>query len=317
MKKKGNKSPSRHRWGYRMLFIIVIVILFVEGGYSLYKVKKLDLAVQKNSNKIEKIETIPQNGQQSVIDSDENILEYMKSEITEYREFIQNERDFLVTLVGMCAAALLALAGFIGLSTTKDIENKVEEIFEDRVKDIIEENVQSVVKEKAENITDDYIEKELFDSDRGKMKYLKDAINRQQKRKNRKILFLIQEGVNENILTSVQKLLREKELNISEISETYESLNSMSDKILIEYCKQYFIVVYQVNMEMEVDSRSGEAEVFYQRLANLSEENAINCILYSLSGSGRRLEELQPSIYVSLANTATSIIQQILTLLDC
>lgn len=300
-----------------VIFLVAFLVVTVFLSSCLYchaqKMSQLEEQLQLISDGIE--------NSQTEIGMNTNILSYMESEMTNYREFIQREREYLMWLLGVLVGGIIMLLSFFGWSTKKEIKESVKEIFQKKAKDIIEEKM-------IEYISDPNNESV---STQKRLEYLRDAVTREENHQKMRIKFLTQQRKleGEKVLKDAQELLSSKGLNIQEEKIDFGQLIQKSDDEIKRYFNKFFnecdILVYEVNYleELEKSSNSNsnsnqEIKAIYKIISELAGKDHY-CIFYvpTPSGIGCKPLDLNSSVYCAIANTGIPLIQQILTLLDC
>ena len=317
-KKEGEESSL---WYVIFLVAFLVVTVFLSSCLYCYaqKMSQLEEQLQLISDSIE--------NSQTEIGMNTNILSYMESEMTNYREFIQREREYLMWLLGVLIGGIIMLLSFFGWSTKKEIKESVKEIFQKKAKDIIEEKM-------IEYISDPDNEN---GSTQKRLEYLRDAVTREENHQKMRIKFLTQQRKleGEKVLKDAQELLSKKGLNIQKEEKIdFDRLIQKSDDEIREYFNKFFgecdILVYEVNYLEELakkespsndnnsdnDNNSNqEIKAIYKKISELAGKDHY-CIFYVPRIEGKRLD-LNSSVYYAIANTGIPLIQQILTLLDC
>ena len=67
---------------------------------------------------------------------EQHFLDFLRAEAEAHRSFIENQRNHLVALVGFLGAIVVAMLGFLGLKSKKEIEESVNEYYKDNIRDI-------------------------------------------------------------------------------------------------------------------------------------------------------------------------------------
>ncbi|CVI71725.1 hypothetical protein NDGK_02305 [Clostridiales bacterium CHKCI001] len=312
-KKEGEESSL-----WYVIFLVAFLVVTVFLSSCLYchaqKMSQLEEQLQLISDSIE--------NSQTEIGMNTNILSYMESEMANYREFIQREREYLMWLLGVLIGGIIMLLGFFGWSTKKEIKESVKEIFQKKAEDIIE-------KKMIEYISDPNNEN---GSTQKRLEYLRNAVTREENHQKMRIKFFTQKEKlkGEQVLKDARELLSNKGLNIQKEEKIdFGQLIQKSDDEIKRYFNKFFnecdILVYEVNYleELEESSNSDsssnrEIRAIYKIISELAEKDHY-CIFYvpTPSGIGRKPLVLNSSVYCAIANTGIPLIQQILTLLDC
>lgn len=102
----------------------------------------------------------------------EYTLDFIENEVARYREFVEQQQQFLVWLLGIIATGAVSLLAFLGFKSKDDIV----ELFETQYR----EEIISISKKEIENAVGGFEE----------VKYLQSSVQREKTAKNKKILFL-------------------------------------------------------------------------------------------------------------------------------
>lgn len=318
------------------IFITVATILFFSLVFGII-VSFVDLHGVKNTNKrneikiselrkeIDKINSTSKEKQKKVSEYEE-LINYLESEMSKHREFIEDERQFLIWLMAVIGAVSLVILGFVGLSNRKEIEDTVNRTIDGFSKEAFERKLEELLEEDL-NLKHSY----------AKVDYLKDAVDRQKRIRETNIVIFYQEDQNLAVLRDCKQLF-DKQCTVIEHSSKMitDTGNDFNIKTLLPDGK--CIVVYEVNKkEFKDDSNNRinnsnnnnnnnttqtdnesqnqtpqDYEYEYEKVYKNCSKHNIYCILYTGSG---RLNTISDT-YTAMSNTGVSLYQYLNTLIN-
>lgn len=292
MKKKIHKY--NHNAAIIILFIFCVTVLF---GY--FKIKSMNRRIQESEAKIAEMEIQIQPSSENTDQTEYmKAVEFLENETAKYREFIQEQQEYLIWLLGVVGAAFLALMAFLGFESRKNISDMFQEQYVKLVKDEITGFIGGV----------------------GREEYLIRCIEKEEQAKKKKILFLKQKKKDEDF-EKIYDFLEKQEYCVEEevIKECAE------EKKINRLIKKYNVVIYQVGQsEYEKDTRVNRQaagitntemgvneEKNYEKIARKCNENGIYGIFYCVGGKRINLEKCNFPFYVSSVNFGATLLERI------
>lgn len=317
MKKKNNHNTA---------MIIAVLILFIFCVMALFgylKMKSMNRRIQESEIKIADMEIRIQPSSEATDQTEYmKAVEFLENETAKYREFVQEQQEYLIWLLGVVGAAFLALMAFLGFESRKHISDMFQEQYVKLVKEEIAEFIGGVDREE----------------------YLIRCIEKEKRAKEKKILFLKQEKKDED-LDKIYDFLKKQKYCVREkvIKE------SVKEKKVNHLIKKYNVVIYQVSQsEYEKDkwvnrqaaritdteigvnterASAGETDVNiqgsingetgtnkeknYEKIARQCNERGIYGIFYCVGGKRINLENCNFPFYVSSVNFGATLLERI------
>jgi len=169
--------------------------------------------------------------------------EFLKQQVTEYREFVERERkqhqDFLenmytklVTIVSGFAVLITALLSFFGWQSKKDVAQTVKKLFEDHSLKLIDERNETIKFSVSE---------------------LKRLLEKETKYQKKSILFLTSRV---NLETFAQ---RELPIIAARGMKNYKPMTSIEEAFPLIKTEAYDVIVYYYNPSGEKPKESGDS----------------------------------------------------------
>lgn len=216
-------------------------------------------------------------------------IDFMENEFAKYRGFIEKQQDFLIWLVGIIGAALTGLFTFFQIKGRKDIEH------------IIREQYTSQVQE----------EMGRFIGGQDQIIYLKNCIEKEERAKNKEILFVFQNTESESLMR-VYELLEEQRYQVKK----KKLRKPIIEREINRWTDENDIIVYQVDKsEFKSDDVKIDESVAYARLSKECDNKNVYSILYCENNTALERSLYKSSFYTSNANYGLTVIEQIFYLL--
>lgn len=280
-----------------MLFIFCIVALF---GY--FKMKSMNRRIQESEAKITDME-IRIHPSAGAAEQTEYMkaVEFLKNETEKYREFIQEQQEYLIWLLGVVGAAFLALMAFLGVENRKNISDMFQEQIQEQYVKLVKEEITKLIGV-------------------GREEYLTRCIEREEQAKNKKILFLKQKKKDEDF-EKIYDFLEKQEYCVRE-KVIKESVNENKINCLIE---KYDVVIYQVGQSeyeqnnqvnrqaagiIGTETRANQ-EKNYEKIARQCNEKGVYGIFYCVGGKRIDLGKCNFPFYVSSVNFGATLLERI------
>lgn len=278
------------RYCYKIFFIfslIVILSIFIILFAKLYFLQQKVDGVQQTANILTQTLSVSNNVQ---LTENTQSLAFLQNETAKFREFIENQQDYLITLLTLLGTGLVGLFAFLGIQTKSDVEKTIQEHYISQIKKEIEDTIGG--KEKKE--------------------YLVKCIDKEDLAHNKKILFLFQQEENENLLT-VRGILDAHHYNLC----SQKVGDTIQDDQIDKWVKEYDIIIYQV-AETEFDrpgSHTDPVNPTYARLSTKCNGNGVYSILYCEDHTALNRSLYSSDFYTNNANYGLTVLERIFNLL--
>jgi hypothetical protein len=277
-KRRQTTNTRAQLWSKIMVTgLILIFLLLALGGFCLYHLK---IAVADlNTTVAELNDAASQTDRMTSAFTEAEAFAFLQEETTRHREFIENERDFLIWLVAAVASIMMAVLGFIGIKQHRDVER----LMENRVKQIIKDEIT------------DYI------GDDDRVGYLQANINQEERVKTAPILFIERRPPCEAMKAVYDQLSRNGHIklvrrNIARFKRDYK--RGQYDN--------YEVWIYEVAKTQKEEEAEGG---FYKDVSDYCNAKEIFCILYSQQHLDDA-DKVQTSHTVA-GNTATTVLERL------
>lgn len=278
---KGEKKDKS--WHIVIGCMVVLFAVLVLGGFKLHQLNRDFRELQMDVSMLNEHEQ----------DTEENeytrTIDFLENEMVKYREFVKEQQDYLIWLLGILITGVAAMAGFLGLKRRKDVSDIIEEEYRNRVKTEISELIGG----------------------EERVKYLNNSIEKEVMAKNTKILFIFQDSASDS-MKRVYKMLKQQKFNVSK--EDVPDEKEADEKIKM-WLKVYGILIYQVakeeNWEIGQDKNPG---FMYIRISRMCEEKEKYGVLYC-EGVKTNPHILQENFYISTANYGMTLMERLYNLL--
>lgn len=216
-------KKKTHKYNHNTAIIIAVFILFIFCVIALlgyFKMKSMNRRIQESEAKITDIEIQIQPYAGATEQTEYmKAVEFLENETEKYREFIQEQQEYLIWLLGAVAAAFLGLMAFLGFESRKNISDMFQEQYVKLVKDEITKFIGGVDQEE----------------------YLIRCIEKEERAKKKKILFLKQEK-RDGDFEKIYDFLEKQEYCVKE-KVIKESVNENKINRLVN---KYDVIIYQV-----------------------------------------------------------------------
>lgn len=281
--------------------IIIFFISFVTTSYGYFKIRPMNEKIQGLEERITKIETqMKQSAKPAEQTEYLKTIEFLETETTKYRGFIQEQQNYLIWLFGVAAAVFLTLMAFLGIESRK----KISDIFQKQYAEMVDDEINNFIGGKEQK------------------EYLMRCIRKEREAKKKKILFLKQRESDPN-LERIYEFLKDHEYNVQQ----KKIKNSMKKETIGKIIKGYNVVIYQVDeSECERDKSKGVPEQSqcgvnketgeeknYVKISNQCNEQRIYGIFYSVNRID--LTKCNSCFYVSTANFGATLLDRINSIL--
>lgn len=281
--------------------IIIFFLAFVITSYGYFKIRPMNEKIQELEKRITKIETQMKQTEKPAEQTEYlKTIEFLESETTKYRGFIQEQQNYLIWLFGVAAAVFLTLMAFLGIESRK------------KISDIFQEQYAEMVNDKLNN----------FIGGEGQKEYLMGCIRKEREAKEKKILFLKQKESDQNF-ERIYQFLKDHEYNVQQ----KKIKNFMKERAIGKIIKGYNLVIYQVDEsecemgeskgvpeqpQCSANKKTGE-EKNYVKISNQCNDQKIYVIFYSKNHIN--LSRCKSLFYVSTSNFWATLLDRINSIL--
>lgn len=295
---------------HRTEIIIAVLILFivcVTALFGYFKVKSMNRRIRESEEKIAEMEIRiqPSSGASDQTEY-ARAVEFLENETAKYREFIQEQQEYLIWLLGVVGAAFLALMSFLGFESRKNISDMFQKHYAKLVKDEFSKVIGGADREE----------------------YLIRCIEKEERAKNKKILFLKQDRQDEDFekiydfLEKQKYCVSEKKIKVSEKEKKIDHLIKDCDVVVYQVGKSEYNVetganakgatVGTVNMNAQCGFNGETAEEKnYMKIAKRCNEKKIYGIFYCTGGGRLTLDKCNFPFYVSSVNFGATLLERI------
>lgn len=266
-----------------IFFLIFLVLLLIFTLISWYGLDHIRTDVNGMALDIEYLKQ--QGFTSSSIEQTEFLktVEFMENETEKYRVFVQQQQQFIISLVGLLGTGIMAVMTFLGVKSRKDISKVVREEYKERV--------------------DSEIEWVIGGHD--KLQYLEQGIKREETARKKRILFLLQENADES-LTRIYRSLCAKGYH----ADKKTAGGILEEALICTILKDYELVIYQVSpSEFDKENCLEDSKLNYVNIAKECNRKNVFCVLYC---KGRlKMELCDLSFYVNTANFGSTVLERI------
>lgn len=270
-----------------VIFIFIIWFLLAIGwGYRVHHLEKEFYEIQQDVN------TMNLHTQSTTQSEYVQTIDFLENELTKYREFVEQQQEFLVWLVGLIGAGLTGLLALFEIKGRKDISNIIHERYEKQVQE----------------------EMTKFIGGQDKVNYLNSSIKKEEQAKKKKILFVLQRKTENERLKEAYEVLEDQQYDVNK--KLIEG--SIEDQTIEKWIQVYDIIIYQVDKTEYKPSDSNaksDPDVNYARISEKCNRECVYGVLYCESNRGLDFELLGSKFYISSANQAATLMERILNLL--
>lgn len=236
----------------------VIIAIVTCSAIGVWTIHDNTIRIRTIEDKIKRIEAQLQDVENNFIAESEyeRVIAFLKEETSQHRNFIEQQRQQLIWLVGAIAAIAVAMHGFLGLKRRKDVENLIEENYKECIDGRVNRQINILL------------------GGEEKREYLESCVNKESQAKQKAILFLRTDSCTQ--LSEVIDSL--KEMGFNKLKDRIIPANASPD-----YLKELInnenggthIVIY------EVGGTSSQAErSTYELISKICEEMKKYCIIY-------------------------------------
>ncbi len=266
-------------------FLVILIAFYAATIVGLYKLCHITTEINKIKNEQQYRQIISESDS---IEQSEYLktIEFLKSESTEFRDFVERQQDYLLWLIEVIGLGTGAIITFFGIKTKRDIVKIAHAECREQMNSVI-----------AQFIGDD---KEV--------RYFKECIEKEKMAKNKKIKFIFQEAEDSN-LERIFHFLR---------GQGYDAKRSgipsdASEEYISQIVNGCDMVIYQVSEE-ECNETDRE-KVNYSKLSKICNEKNVFGILYCTGPKRTKPDFCDFSFYVNVANFGSTVLERIYNIL--
>lgn len=254
-----------------LLVLILIGVYWVHTSTQKYRSLESELSQLKQ---------VSQNNQISNKTTNDYIrtIEFMEKETEKHREFIEQQRLYLIWIIAAIGTIGTALTAYLGIKSRDDVNNLIKSQYEVAIKESL----------------NDYI------GGQPKHKYLQNCIDKNYAAKNKKILFIMKES-DQNI--NFNKLMN----HLDNEGYSVERENKSNKELILDRINTYDIIVHEVSV-----NEANDSDGFVTKLSKKCNSEKIYCIHFfagHMSASEARKD------YSTIANTIVTILERLNNLL--
>lgn len=290
---------KKDRYGHDRTMVIAVIVLFLfciaisTLGY--WKIKSVDRRIMESEENMEEMK-VHMKLSEGLAEQAEYLkaIEFLENETVKYREFVQEQQEYLIWLLGVVGTAFLALMAFLGYESRK----KISDIFQEKYVEQVEDEIAG------------------FIGGASQRKYLLRCIKKEKQAKEKKILFLNQTEKNDNI-EKVYTFLERCGYRVAEKAVK----GSLKEERIRNMAKKYGLIIYQVNQaeyqkkrnpdESGNENNAEENERNFIKIARICDERKIHVIFFCAGGNRIELEKCSNPFYVSSVNFAATLLERI------
>lgn len=263
-------------------FLIILTLFFVStliGWYGLNHIKTEVSSIKADIENLKRQTPSPSAPEQTEYIK---AIEFMQTETEKYREFVQQQQEFVIWLLGLIAAGFAALLTFWGIKSKKDIAN----VFRNEYKILANDEITR------------------FIGGQRKIQYLAKSIQKEESARNKKILFLLQSDADENLCRICDSLRTQR---YQSDFKTINGILSNSDiQSILNGCD---LVIYQVSSFEFLEAGNPKEDLNFVKIAKTCNDDNVFCILYCPKRIKTEFCDL--SFFVNTANYGSTALERI------
>lgn len=271
------------------IFLAALILLVISTLAGLYRIQSMTVEIDHMQKDIELLNQQIQSGTNNLEQTEYlKTIEYLENETSKYRSFVEQQQEFLIRLIVFLGTGVTAVGAFFGIRTRKDVAQLVH----DECKGSINGEIAKFV------------------GGEDKVRYLVECIEKEERAKSKKILFLMQEEQDKNL-----KRIHDSLCDQGYCAEKKKVEGSVSEQRFGNIVNGYDVVIYQMDKSEFHDGRSENQDVNYVRISNVCNDKKIQGILYCTNNRGIKREWCDLSFYISTANYGSTVLERIHSIL--
>lgn len=267
------------------MMLLLLFILFLLLSFTLINWYSLDHMKTNVNNMRSDMEYLKQQKpSSSSIEQTEYLkaIEFMENETEKYRDFVQQQQQFIISLLGLIGTGLAAFITFWGLNSRKDISNIIHNEYKTQINNEIAQ----------------------FIGGQDKVQYLAESIQKEETARSKKILFLLQQNPDESL-----KLICHSLRTQGYCADKRTVSGILTDTDIRSILNDCNLVIYQVSPSEFANAECPDSDLNFKKIAAECNNQNIFCVLYC---TGRIKTELcDLSFYVNTANYGSTALERI------
>lgn len=285
------KRPSNKNKYENMLLSLLFVIwmmMFLFLGYEFHEIQHITVKTDEMLADIERFDQqIPEG---SSIEQTEYLktIDFLENETAKYRDFVEKQQEYLVWLLGLIGSGAVAVLAFLGIKSRKDVTR----IFQEKYVELVQNEIS------------DFIGGER------KEQYLLECIEKENRAKNKKILFVLQKDEDRD-LEKIYELLKEQGYQVAEKKVESPVSENQIHRIVTD-CK---VLIYQMAEKEYEKNGPAEEERSYVQISEKCNEKGIYGIIFCKDHKGINRDVWSPSFYMNSANFGSTVLERLYTVL--
>lgn len=269
------------------IFLAALILLVISTLAGLYRIQSMTVEIDHMQKDIELLNQQIQSGTNNLEQTEYlKTIEYLENETSKYRSFVEQQQEFLIRLIVFLGTGVTAVAAFFGIRTRKDVAQLVH----DECKGSINSEIAKFV------------------GGEDKVRYLVECIEKEERAKSKKILFIMQEEQDESL-----KRIYDYLCDQGYYAEKKKVGGHVSEQRFGNIVEGYDIVIYHTHESEYREERSEDKNVNYLRLSKVCISKKIHSILYCTINIKRDWCDL--SFYISTANYGSTVLERIHSIL--
>lgn len=271
------------------IFLAALILLVISTLAGLYRIQGMTVEIDHMQKDIELLNQQVQSGTSNLEQTEYlKTIEYLENETSKYRSFVEQQQDFLIRLIVFLGTGVTAVAAFFGIRTRKDVAQLVH----DECKGSINGEIAKFV------------------GGEDKVRYLVECIEKEERAKSKKILFIMQEEQDKNL-----KKIYDSLCDQGYCAEKRKVEGLVSEQRISNIVDGYDVVIYQMDKSEFHDEHSENRDTNYIRISKECNTKKIQGIIYCTSSNGINRKECKPSFYISTANYSSTVLERIHSIL--
>lgn len=277
-----SKKKKQNKWNSMVVFSIGLLLLL------LFEVICFNYCVNKRITKMEETICNLENKNQAVDSLEQTeylkAIEYLETETTKFREFVEKQQDYLIWLIGLVGTGFLTILSFLGIENRK----KISELFKEQYKDQVESEITEYI------------------GGQKKVEYLMKCIEKEKTAKSKKILFLLHQEVKDKKLDTIYTILQNQEYAV----QRRILKNSTKEEEIGKIVDEYDVVIYRAHVSELADEKNS-TDTLYAKVSRKCNEKEIYGILYYTGRERFNEKEYNFSFYISIANQPATLLERL------
>lgn len=276
------KAAVRKEKIFGSVILIAFLAFIVYAGYKIYKMEQRYNALQRDISLVN-LHTERENQSEYT-----QTIDFLENEMTKFRDFTEKQQNFLISLIGTLGVGVTAVLTFLGIQNRKNISQIINESYQD----CVQQEMAALI------------------GGPKKLRYLEDGINKEERAKNKTILFVWQSEKNA-AMQRIYRILKGQKYLVKKYCVSGE----ISDKKVEAWAENFDIIVYQLAQSEDRRENSGDSNKMYMQIAGQCEKKQVYCVAFCQNGIQADSKFLQDVFYTSTANYGLTLLERIYNLL--